>query len=87
MATENVETEVNYLLEAADAKRIQWMLLDAIQAKDDLEVLKKNIRDAAEHGYTAKTLLAVVPKPVDLSAREVAEMVQVLSVLPAGKEA
>lgn len=86
MATESVADEVKYVLEAEVAKRIQWMLLDGIQAKNALDVLTKNIEDAADHGYTAKTLLAVKPDPIDLCIGEAAEMVQLLSVLPTGKE-
>jgi len=85
MATESV---AKYVLEADEAKQIQWLLTGAIMAKTELEALKKNVRDAADSGMRVKdlTLDCFTPRPDDLDVYEAASMVKVLSVLPVVKE-
>lgn len=85
MATESV---TKYVLDADEAKDLQWLLTGAIMAKMELEGLKENVRSAAAAGLPA-TYLTSEPfkaRPDDLDVYQAASMVQVLSVLPVVKE-
>ena len=81
MATESLQ---NYALHQEQLKTLNMMLLDAIKAKSELDLVRQNIEDAAKNGITAKQLVlaGMLPREVDLDITETAEMLQLLSMLP-----
>lgn len=70
-------------LQREDARTVSDMLLDGIKAKAELDLITRNIQQAAAAGMTAEQLLKLdlLPKAVDLDIRASAEMVQVLEML------
>ena len=66
-----------------DASTVSDMLLDGIKAKAELDLIARNLQQAATAGMTAAQLLKLdlLPMAVDLDIRATAEMVQVLGML------
>lgn len=77
MASESVQGGV---LSIGQAREICDMLLDAIKAKHELDLVRGNIEAAAREKMTAKSLveLDMLPKAVDLDVCDAAEMVQIM---------
>ena len=78
-----MSTETYYLLSAESAATIRMLLLDAIQARVELDRAEKNIRDAAAHGWPASHLMAdcIKPRPVELDCYQAADMAQLMDAL------
>ena len=70
-------------LQREDARTVSDMLLDGIKAKAELDLIARNLQQAATAGMTAAQLLKLdlLPMAVDLDIRATAEMVQVLGML------
>lgn len=69
-------------IDADDVRKIKTMLLQSIQADHELTLVKSNL--ASEHGVhmTVRDFNSIMrPKPVDIDAGEVAEMVMILDML------
>lgn len=76
------------LISRSDASAIRDMLLDAIKAKNELDLIRENIEAAARGGLPAKYLVDgnMVPRPVDLDISEAADMALAMGSLPAAQE-
>lgn len=85
MASESVQGRD---LSIGQAHEICDMLLDAIKAKHELDLVRRNIESAARENMTAKSLveLNMLPKAVDLDVCDAAEMVQIIMMQFANRE-
>ncbi len=79
-----METQAHpkHAIDAEDIQSLQTLLLEAIKAKTELDLLKRNVEHGAAAEMRAAALLGFLPRDVDLNITEAAEMIQVLGLAP-----